>query len=114
MDYADSLLEWRMIPIGDIFFFAKSTDDGQEEGSSPHQDNYFQKAEWGAFVACGVYLDKANSDNGSLIVYPGTHWLGDANVILCLIFNMVKVVKFLRQIQLVIIVKSLQDMKSIR
>ena len=45
MDYADSLLEWRMIPIGDIFFFAKSTDDGQEEGSSPHQDNYFQKAE---------------------------------------------------------------------
>ena len=31
----------------------------------------------GAFVACGIYLDKANSDNGSLIVYPGTHWLGD-------------------------------------
>jgi ectoine hydroxylase-related dioxygenase (phytanoyl-CoA dioxygenase family) len=78
MDYVDSLLEWRMIPIGDIFFFAKSSDGGQEEGSSAHQDNYFQKAEWGAFVACGVYLDKANLDNGSLIVYPGTHWLGDA------------------------------------
>tara|TARA_B100000989_G_scaffold72938_4_gene51259 strand:+ start:2987 stop:3766 length:780 start_codon:yes stop_codon:yes gene_type:complete len=78
MDYADSLLEWRMIPIGDIFFFAKSSEDGGEEGSSPHQDNSFQKAEWGAFVACGVYLDKANSDNGSLVVYPGTHWLGDA------------------------------------
>ena len=78
MDYADSLLEWRMIPIGDIFFFAKSSDDGGEEGSSPHQDNSYQKAEWGAFVACGVYLDNANSSNGSLIVYPGTHWLGDA------------------------------------
>jgi len=78
MDYADSLLEWRMIPIGDIFFFAKSSGDGGEEGSSPHQDNAYQKAEWGAFVACGIYLDKANYDNGSLIVYPGTHWLGDA------------------------------------
>jgi len=77
MDYADSLLEWKMIPIGDIFFFAKSQ-DGDEEGSSPHQDNYFQKAEWGAFVACGVYLNEANSENGSLIVYPGTHLLGDA------------------------------------
>ena len=42
MDYADSLLEWRMIPIGDIFFFAKSSEDGKE-GSSPHQDNSFQK-----------------------------------------------------------------------
>ena len=61
---------WRYI------FFAKSSDDGGEEGSSPHQDNSYQKAEWGAFGMC--LLDNANSSNGSLIVYPGTHWLGDA------------------------------------
>ena len=56
MDYADSLLEWRMIPIGDIFFFAKSSSNGSEEGSSPHQDNAYQKVEWGELLLLVEYI----------------------------------------------------------
>ena len=54
LSLADSLLRWRVIPIGDIFFFGKSK-SSKESGSVPHQDNYAQRAEYGAFMACGDY-----------------------------------------------------------
>ena len=76
LSLADSLLQWRMIPIGDIFFFAKSKNK-KESGSVPHQDNYAQRAEYGAYMAAGLYLDQAIEDNGTLRVYPGSHKLGE-------------------------------------
>ena len=76
LSLADSLLQWRVIPIGDIFFFAKSKNP-KEAGSVPHQDNYAQRAEYGAFMAAGLYLDDALEDNGALRVYPGSHKLGE-------------------------------------
>ena len=45
-----------MISIGDIFFFAKSSSNGSEEGSSPHQDNAYQKAEWGELLLLVEYI----------------------------------------------------------
>ena len=36
LQLADNLIDHRMIPIGDIFFFAKS-DTNKESGSVPHQ-----------------------------------------------------------------------------
>ncbi len=76
LSLADSLLKWRVIPIGDIFFFGKSKSK-KENGSVPHQDNYAQRAEYGAFMACGVYFDEALEDNGALRVFPGSHKLGE-------------------------------------
>lgn len=76
LQLADDLIDHRMIPIGDIFFFAKS-DTNKESGSVPHQDNYAQKAEYGAFVACAVAFDDALEENGALRVYPGSHKLGE-------------------------------------
>ena len=76
LSLADSLLQWRMIPIGDIFFFSKSKNE-KEGGSVPHQDNYAQRAEYGAYMAAGLYLDEAIEDNGALRVYPGSHKLGE-------------------------------------
>jgi len=76
LSLADTLLKWRVIPIGDIFFFGKSKNK-KESGSVPHQDNYAQRAEYGAFMACGVYFDEAIEDNGALRVYPGSHKLGE-------------------------------------
>lgn len=73
---ADSLLGHKMIPIGDIFFFSKSNSK-KEGGSVPHQDNYAQKAEYGAFVACAVVFDDATEENGTIRVYPGSHKLGE-------------------------------------
>ena len=76
LSLADSLLQWRVIPIGDIFFFSKSKNT-KEAGSVPHQDNYAQRAEYGAYMAVGLYLDDALEDNGALRVYPGSHKLGE-------------------------------------
>ena len=76
LNLADTLLGWRMIPIGDIFFFSKAQNK-LESGSVPHQDSYGQRAEYGAFMACGVALDNATEENGALRIYPGTHKLGD-------------------------------------
>ena len=75
LSLADSLLDWRVIPIGDIFFLKIKKQ--KESGSVPHQDNYAQRAEYGAFMACGVYLDEALEDNGALRVFPGSHKLGE-------------------------------------
>ena len=76
LSIADSLLEWRVIPIGDIFFFSNSKSN-KESGSVPHQDNYAQRAEYGAFMAVGLYFDEAIEENGALRVYPGSHKLGE-------------------------------------
>lgn len=76
LNLADTLLKWRVIPIGDIFFFSKSQNK-LESGSVPHQDNYGQRAEYGAFMACGIALDNAVEENGALRIFPGTHKLGD-------------------------------------
>ena len=76
LSLADSLLEWRVIPIGDIYFFGKSGSN-KESGSVPHQDNYAQRAEYGAYMACGVYFDEALEDNGALRVFPGSPKLGE-------------------------------------
>ena len=65
LSLADSLLKWRVIPIGDIFFFGKSKSN-KESGSVPHQDNYAQRAEYGAFMACGVYFEEAYWSDGSI------------------------------------------------
>lgn len=75
LSIADSIIKWRMVPIGDLFFFAKSKSD-KEAGSVPHQDNYAQRAEYGAYMAIAVYFDEATLDNGALRVYPGSHKLG--------------------------------------
>ena len=76
LSLSDSLLNWRVIPIGDIFFFSKAK-SLKEAGSVPHQDNYAQRAEYGAYMAVGVYLDNATEDNGALRVFPGSHKLGE-------------------------------------
>jgi len=76
LGYADSLLDWRMIPVGSIFFFAEANNP-KESGSCPHQDNFAPRAPYGSYLACGVAFDDADSENGALIVYPGTHKLGD-------------------------------------
>lgn len=73
---ADAIQNARMIPIGSIFFFCKPG-NALESGSVPHQDNYSVKSPPGSYFVCGVALDDADESNGSLIVYPGTHTLGD-------------------------------------
>ena len=57
-----------------IFFLAKS--DTNKISLVPHQDNYAQKAEYGAFVACAVAFDDALERMG-VKVYPGSHKLGE-------------------------------------
>lgn len=73
---ADSIQKARMVPIGSIFFFCKPGNP-LENGSHLHQDNYAVKAPYGSYFVCGVALDDADETNGSLIVSPGTHKLGD-------------------------------------
>ena len=73
---ADRVFGGRMIPIGSIFFSCKPGNP-RENGSHPHQDNYAPKAPPGAYGVIGVALDDADPGNGSLVMYPGTHRLGD-------------------------------------
>jgi len=72
----DDLQGARMIPIGSIFFFCKPGNE-LEKGSAWHQDNYAPKAPYGSYLFVAVALDDADETNGSLIVFPGTHKLGD-------------------------------------
>jgi ectoine hydroxylase-related dioxygenase (phytanoyl-CoA dioxygenase family) len=74
--YADAIQSARMIPIGSIFFFCKPGNP-LEQGSSFHQDNYAAKAPYGSYLVASVALDDAGPENGSLIVFPGTHVLRD-------------------------------------
>jgi phytanoyl-CoA hydroxylase len=73
---ADSLIESRMIPVSSIFFFCKPGNP-LEQGSHFHQDNYAPKAPYGSYLTCGVALEDASPENGSIVVFPGTHKLGD-------------------------------------
>jgi ectoine hydroxylase-related dioxygenase (phytanoyl-CoA dioxygenase family) len=73
---SDSLQQARMIPIGSIYFFCKPGNP-LEQGSNMHQDNYAVKAPYAAYFVCGVSFDDADAENGSLIVYPGSHQCGD-------------------------------------
>lgn len=72
----DTIQHHRMVPIGSIFFFCKPGND-LEQGSRWHQDNYAAKAPSGSYMVAGVALDDADADNGSLVVFPKTHTLGD-------------------------------------
>lgn len=76
LEIVDQIQEARMIPIGSIFFFCKPGND-LEQGSNMHQDNYAPKAPYGSYFVVGLALDDAAPENGSLIIYPGTHHLGD-------------------------------------
>lgn len=73
---ADAIQGHRMIPIGSIFFFCKPNNP-LEQGSKMHQDNYAAKAPYGSYFICSVVLDDSDESNGALIVYPGSHKLGD-------------------------------------
>lgn len=73
---ADELGGATMIPIGSILFFCKPGNE-LEKGSNFHQDNYAAKAPYGSYMSCGVAIDQADAQNGSLVVYPGTHKLGE-------------------------------------
>ena len=80
LSMADAIQKARMIPLGSIFFYCKP-DNALENGSVFHQDNYAVKAPFGSYFVCAVALDDADASNGALLVYPGSHKLGDlANV----------------------------------
>jgi hypothetical protein len=72
----DQILKARAIPIGSIFFFCKPNNP-LEHGSTWHQDNYAAKATFGSYLNAALSLDYADKKNGSLIVIPGSHLLGD-------------------------------------
>lgn len=76
LEVIDALHETRMIPIGSVFFYCKPGNP-LENGSVWHQDNYAPKSPVGSYLVVGVPLDDADEENGSLIVVPGTHLLGD-------------------------------------
>ena len=73
---ADQICSHRAIPIGGIFFFCQPGNP-RERGSIWHQDNTAAKAPYGAYLVLAVALDDADEKNGSLIVIPGSHLLGD-------------------------------------
>lgn len=72
----DQIQDHRMIPIGSVYFFCKPNNPN-ERGSLWHQDNYAAKAPDGSYLVCAIALDDADAENGSLVVFPGTHKLGD-------------------------------------
>lgn len=72
----DSLQSARMIPLATNYFFCKPA-NALEAGSNLHQDNLYPKSPYGSYIAVGVALDDADECNGALIVYPGTHKLGE-------------------------------------
>ena len=76
LSLADTLLDARMIPIGSVFFFCQPNNSA-DNGSQPHQDNYAPRSPFGSYLVLAVALDDASSENGSLVVYPKTHLLGD-------------------------------------
>ncbi|MBF0187675.1 MAG: phytanoyl-CoA dioxygenase family protein [Magnetococcales bacterium] len=71
----DSVNDHRMVPVGSIFFFCKPNNP-LEAGSLPHQEVYAVKAEYGAYLVAAVAFDDADEENGSFIVYPGSHTMG--------------------------------------
>jgi len=73
----DQIFGSRAIPVGSIFFYCKPGNYKYEHGSTWHQDNYAAKAPFGSYLNIAVSLDRADKDNGSLMVVPGSHKLGD-------------------------------------
>ncbi|MGK0238673.1 MAG: ectoine hydroxylase-related dioxygenase (phytanoyl-CoA dioxygenase family) [Candidatus Pelagisphaera sp.] len=76
VDLLDDIQDHRMIPIGSVYFFCKPNNE-KEKGSLWHQDNYAAKAPNGSYLVCAIALDDADKENGSLVVAPRTHTLGD-------------------------------------
>ena len=76
-DIADSLVGgMRAIPIGSTAFFCKPNNP-LEKGSVWHQDNYAGRSTPGSYLNIALVVDDADASNGSLIVVPGSHKLGD-------------------------------------
>lgn len=75
-EIGDQILGDRAIPVGSIFFFCKPNNP-LENGSTWHQDNYAGKAPFGSYLNISLALDDADKSNGSLMVMPGSHKLGD-------------------------------------
>ena len=76
-DIADALVGGsRAIPIGSTAFFCKPSNN-LEHGSVWHQDNYAGRSTPGSYINIAVAIDDADKNNGSLIVVPGSHKLGD-------------------------------------
>ena len=74
---ADALIGGaRAIPIGSTAFFCKPGNN-LEHGSVWHQDNYAGRSTPGSYLNIAVSVDDADKSNGSLIVAPGSHKLGD-------------------------------------
>ena len=76
-DIADSLIGGaRAIPIGSTAFFCKPNNP-LEHGSTWHQDNYAGRSTPGNYINIALSIDDADATNGSLMVVPGSHKLGD-------------------------------------
>ena len=75
-DICDQLNDFRMIPIGSVFFFCKPNNP-LENGSHPHQDNYVAKAPFGSYFVASIALDDADESNGALQVWPKSHKVGE-------------------------------------
>tara|TARA_R110000824_G_scaffold153926_23_gene325809 strand:+ start:2593 stop:3339 length:747 start_codon:yes stop_codon:yes gene_type:complete len=77
-DIADALVGGhRAIPIGSTAFFCKPNNSNLEHGSTWHQDNYAGRSTPGSYLNVALAIDDADSTNGSLMVVPGSHQLGD-------------------------------------
>ena len=76
-DIGDSILGDRAVPIGSISFYCKPNNP-LELGSTWHQDNYAGKSPNGNdYLNLALVIDDATNSNGSLMVVPGSHKLGD-------------------------------------
>lgn len=75
-DIADDLFNHRMIPCGSAFLFCKPNNPN-EHGSIFHQDNFYVKAPYNAYLNLALALDDADESNGSLDVIPESHKFGD-------------------------------------
>ena len=76
-DIADALVGGdRAIPIGSTAFFCKPN-NSLELGSTWHQDNYAGRSTPGSYLNIALAIDDADPSNGSLMVVPGSHKLGD-------------------------------------
>lgn len=76
LSHLDSLQNKRKIPINTTFIFSKPQNPF-ENGSIPHQDWPGPKAQpVDTHNVVGIALDGADPDNGSLVVFPGSHKAG--------------------------------------
>lgn len=66
----------RAIPIGSTSFFCKPNNP-LENGSTWHQDNYAARSTPGSYINIALAIDSATPENGSLMIVPKSHKLGD-------------------------------------